>query len=343
MAEQLISKVYCRPGESAGRKDNVNDFCRRRYEQVIDEPNPNPTTSPTATSSEYTIPLDESLTNDLLHMLRSEEAEKQIWKENVRQGVDSNGYAVLKLPHCLGAEQRLRGRVFLLCEKILRKALALAGKKGEKVEGDERILGDSESRRSTSPGSSPGSGTPVSLKDTPDISRSSSCSPVVEVDAEDGCEAEGMSSSSSSRALALSTPSSVIPSSPNDAEFIFTAIALTKNFKGSPHIDQNDRGPQYVFSIGSYKPIGVDVVGKKSGGSILRGALCVESEDCCTVHIVPTKNRLAKVDGRYPHWVSYWGGNTTSAGEVEAEDRYSVVFYRSTGEVDPLGKALLTP
>ena len=58
------------------------------------------------------------------------------------------------------------------------------------------------------------------------------------------------------------------------------------------------------------------------------GALCVESgpEE---VSVVDTKGRAAKVDGRYPHWVSTWCG-----------ERYSVITYKTRGEPSPLGPAV---
>ena len=50
------------------------------------------------------------------------------------------------------------------------------------------------------------------------------------------------------------------------------------------------------------------------------GELCIE-EDAHTVRLVDTRNRLACCDGRFPHWVR---------GGYDGE-RYSVVFYRSSG------------
>ena len=39
--------------------------------------------------------------------------------------------------------------------------------------------------------------------------------------------------------------------------------------------------------------------------------------------------RAAKVDGRYPHWVSPWVG-----------ERYSVIVYKTRGEPTPIGPAV---
>ena len=38
---------------------------------------------------------------------------------------------------------------------------------------------------------------------------------------------------------------------------------------------------------------------------------------------VNTKNRLGKVDGRYPHWVAPYD---------EGKDRYSLIFYLTMGQ-----------
>ena len=39
---------------------------------------------------------------------------------------------------------------------------------------------------------------------------------------------------------------------------------------------------------------------------------------------------MGKVDGRYPHWVTPYTG-----------ERYSVIYYRTVGEVDPMGPAVV--
>ena len=59
-----------------------------------------------------------------------------------------------------------------------------------------------------------------------------------------------------------------------------------------------------------------------------RGDLCVE-EDPEHVRVIHTHNRLACIDGRFPHWVSGYSG-----------ERYSVIFYRSAGSLDPVVKAV---
>ena len=85
----------------------------------------------------------------------------------------------------------------------------------------------------------------------------------------------------------------------------YTAVAFTKNFVGSPHIDTQNTGPFYGLALGDFKAPG--------------GALCVE---CSAREIaeVDTREKLGRVDGRFPHWVAPYEGN-----------RYSVIFYKTCG------------
>ena len=78
----------------------------------------------------------------------------------------------------------------------------------------------------------------------------------------------------------------------------FTALAVTKNFVGSPHIDTLNVGPFYGMSLGKF-----------TGGAIAVGC------DPLLVAEVETKGRLGKVDGRFPHWVTPYYG-----------DRYSLIY-----------------
>jgi hypothetical protein len=52
--------------------------------------------------------------------------------------------------------------------------------------------------------------------------------------------------------------------------------------------------------------------------------------DLHTVAVVDTKGCLARVDGRYPHWVAPYQGT-----------RFSVIYYQTLGEVYPKGEAVL--
>lgn len=98
-----------------------------------------------------------------------------------------------------------------------------------------------------------------------------------------------------------------------DLEFsrTFTGLAVTKGFKGSPHIDTTNLGPFYGLSIGDF-----------DDGT---GGVCVEL-DPFTVCEVNTKNRLGKIDGRFPHWVAPYDDSKT---------RYSLIFYLTEGEIVP--------
>ena len=100
-----------------------------------------------------------------------------------------------------------------------------------------------------------------------------------------------------------------------------TGLALTHNFIGSPHIDKQDNGPFYGLSLGNF----VDGT----------GGIQVE----CSARVVceiNTKNRLGKVDGRYPHWVSQYG----SENQNVPCDRYSLIYYKTTGVIDAVCGAI---
>lgn len=103
-----------------------------------------------------------------------------------------------------------------------------------------------------------------------------------------------------------------------DADFAkkYTAVAFTSNFEGSPHIDTQNIGPFYGMALGDF-----------SDGN---GALCVECS-AREVAFVDTRNRLGKVDGRFPHWVAPYSGN-----------RYSVIYYQTLGEPAPRTTAVFS-
>ena len=93
----------------------------------------------------------------------------------------------------------------------------------------------------------------------------------------------------------------------------YTAIAVTKQFTGSPHIDTENVAPFYGLSLGKF-----------TGGFIN-----VEAHDGMRVYEVDTYERLGKVDGRHPHWVSPHEG-----------ERYSIIYYQTSGEVVPTGQSV---
>lgn len=100
--------------------------------------------------------------------------------------------------------------------------------------------------------------------------------------------------------------------------FRCTSLAVTRNFIGSPHVDSKDTTYQFAMSLGDF----------------IGGELCVEScikgqeinsnsnnelnsEIGSEVVIIDTHDRIAKVDGRYCHWVKDWKG----------KERYSVIWF----------------
>ena len=91
----------------------------------------------------------------------------------------------------------------------------------------------------------------------------------------------------------------------------FTGLAVTQNFRGSPHIDTTNIGPFYGLSTGTF-----------DNGT---GGIRVEL-DPMTICEVNTKDRLGRVDGRYPHWVGPYDPDKT---------RYSLIFYLTEGVVQP--------
>jgi len=97
----------------------------------------------------------------------------------------------------------------------------------------------------------------------------------------------------------------------------FTALAVTRNFNGSPHIDTLNVAPFYGLSVGAYT----------EGG----GQLCVECS-ATVVAAVDTRGRLARIDGRFPHWVSPYVG-----------ERYSFIYYQTWGEGTPQTTAVFEP
>ena len=96
----------------------------------------------------------------------------------------------------------------------------------------------------------------------------------------------------------------------------FTGLAVTRNFRGSPHIDTTNIGPFYGLSTGTF-----------ADGT---GGIRVEV-DPLTICEVNTKDRLGRVDGRFPHWVGPYDAETI---------RYSLIFYVTEGVVQPKGKAV---
>jgi len=90
-----------------------------------------------------------------------------------------------------------------------------------------------------------------------------------------------------------------------DPTFGCNRIAVTKDFQGSPHIDSSDVTYQYAVSLGSFD---------------VGGQLCVEGLRPSEVYVVDTHDCIARVDGRFVHWVRGHGGG----------DRYSLIFFSTT-------------
>ena len=89
---------------------------------------------------------------------------------------------------------------------------------------------------------------------------------------------------------------------------VYSALAITKAFVGSPHIDNHDTTFQHVIAVGNFEG----------------GMLCAEAdEDGTETMAIDVRNRFGRIDGRAVHWVSGW---------KRAADRYSVVYYSTAKE-----------
>lgn len=87
---------------------------------------------------------------------------------------------------------------------------------------------------------------------------------------------------------------------------VYTALAITRSFVGSPHIDNHDKTFQHVIALGDFEG----------------GRLCAEAdEDGIEILAIDVRNRVGRIDGRCVHWVSAWNG-----------ERYSVVYYSTATE-----------
>jgi hypothetical protein len=132
----------------------------------------------------------------------------------------------------------------------------------------------------------------------------------------------------------------------------FTALAVTSQFEGSPHIDKRNVGPFYGLALGDFAAKtdsendddddddeagqqggrggeGGGGGGRGVGGMV--GGICVEAT-ARVVAYVDTANRLGKIDGRYPHWVAPY--------DAENDERFSLIYYKTAGAFEPAGPAV---
>ena len=89
----------------------------------------------------------------------------------------------------------------------------------------------------------------------------------------------------------------------------FTSLAITGNFRGSPHIDTENVAPFYALALGDF---------------VEGGRVAVESSER-QVTEVDTRFGFAKVDGRFPHWVTPYQG-----------ERFSLIYYTTEGPAAPV-------
>jgi hypothetical protein len=135
-----------------------------------------------------------------------------------------------------------------------------------------------------------------------------------------------------------------------DEQIPFDAVAVTRAFRGSPHVDARDTSHQYVLALGDFSDGGALCVeevaeeknvrpedpgdardtgdagdGDPGWDGAGRGKKTRDGERRApprrfvpTGHVlrVNVKNRVARIDGRHVHWVDGWSG-----------ERFSVVFF----------------
>ena len=149
--------------------------------------------------------------------------------------------------------------------------------------------------------------------------------------------------------LAQATLNVACRSTTGDEPPAFDAVALTRGFRGSPHVDARDTSHQYVLALGDFplsegalcvEEVAEEVAevarpgdardtgdagdGDSGGDRAARGRRDGEKKDAAAKRFVPTgrvlrvnvKNRVARIDGRNVHWVEGWSG-----------ERFSVVFF----------------
>ena len=120
----------------------------------------------------------------------------------------------------------------------------------------------------------------------------------------------------------------------------FTALAVTSQFEGSPHIDKRNVGPFYGLALGDFANKTVkendndnEEEEGRGGGRVgkVGGGICVEAT-ARVVAYVDTANKLGKIDGRYPHWVAPY--------DAENDERFSLIYYKTAGAFEPAGPAV---
>lgn len=55
-----------------------------------------------------------------------------------------------------------------------------------------------------------------------------------------------------------------------------------------------------------------------------------EGEAAGVVHVIETRGRIARMDGRHVHWVRSWGSRQQPPPPAGGE-RYSLIFYDTSG------------
>ena len=111
-----------------------------------------------------------------------------------------------------------------------------------------------------------------------------------------------------------------------------TEVAVTYGFSGSPHIDKQNCGPFYGLALGTFR----------GGGIRVECSARVVAE-------VDTRNKIARVDGRYPHWVAPYDGDNDDGDDgdgsgdvVGSAERFSLIYYETGGKFAEPGPAIFS-
>ncbi|KAJ1620085.1 hypothetical protein T492DRAFT_848077 [Pavlovales sp. CCMP2436] len=105
-----------------------------------------------------------------------------------------------------------------------------------------------------------------------------------------------------------------------DAEYVPTSIGFNRNFRGSPHRDEKDSGPQVATALSA---------ALRGGRGYEGGALRVYGPHGAVD--VDTQNSWCRFDGRYRHEVMPFNalaGKGKGKGEQLEGVRYSVIYYQ---------------
>ncbi len=111
----------------------------------------------------------------------------------------------------------------------------------------------------------------------------------------------------------------------HDIDKLFLLLSPIPLFTNFIKIIKQNSGPFYGLSLGTF-----------ADGE---GGVCVECS-ARVVAVVNTKDRLGRIDGRYPHWVDSYGHEGKGSKENTFIERYSLIYYETGGNYKKPGPAI---